>query len=93
MEAICAPEILPTNAWSMEAVGAAGSLSDDTDSTEMPKRLLLVAAPTPVTTTSLRERVSDLMVIDAALEAGTSVVKKPTAETISMALGLTLMLN
>ena len=54
-EEICAPGILPTRAWSIEAVGAGGNLSPVTDSTAIPSFFLLVATPVPVTTTSLRD--------------------------------------
>jgi hypothetical protein len=58
VELICAPGIFPISAWSTEAVGAGGSLSDVTDSTEMASFFLLVATPTPVTTTSLSDLLS-----------------------------------
>ena len=49
---IWAPAIFPTSAWSTEAVPPCGNLSAVTDSTEMASFFLLVATPTPVTTTS-----------------------------------------
>src|SRR5438045_4712873 len=88
IEAICAPGTLPSNAWSIEAEGVGGNLSAEIDSTDIPSLRLLVATPTPVTTTS--ESDCELLVrFTVTLEeepAATSLVSYPTEETINRAL-------
>src|ERR1700754_2293543 len=87
-EEMLAPGILPMRAWSMEAVGAGGSLSAVTDSMAMPSFFFDVATPTPVTTTSLRDLESVLStMVRAPSVAFISLFSYPMALMISVALG------